>query len=43
MIRDLARISHEVERVLETTESVRELVRSLVGKNTAVFLGRHMG
>ncbi|MGW2643170.1 glutamine--fructose-6-phosphate transaminase (isomerizing) [Streptomyces sp. NPDC001348] len=43
VIRDLSRISGEVERVLETMEPVRSLARSLAGKNTVLFLGRHVG
>ncbi|MER6994634.1 glutamine--fructose-6-phosphate transaminase (isomerizing) [Streptomyces sp. NPDC000410] len=43
VIRDLAQIAGEVERVLETMEPVRELARSLAGKNTVLFLGRHVG
>ncbi|MFF3414205.1 glutamine--fructose-6-phosphate transaminase (isomerizing) [Streptomyces sp. NPDC002698] len=43
VIRELSRISREVERVLETMEPVRELARSLAGKNTVLFLGRHVG
>ncbi|MET9109130.1 glutamine--fructose-6-phosphate transaminase (isomerizing) [Streptomyces zhihengii] len=43
VIRDLARISGAVERVLETMEPVRELARSLAHKNTVLFLGRHVG
>lgn len=43
VVRDLARISGEVERVLETMEPVRELARSLIGKDTVLFLGRHVG
>ncbi|QYX78017.1 glutamine--fructose-6-phosphate transaminase (isomerizing) [Streptomyces akebiae] len=43
VIRDLSRISHEVERVLETMEPVRELARTLADKNTVLFLGRHVG
>ncbi|MFF8969692.1 glutamine--fructose-6-phosphate transaminase (isomerizing) [Streptomyces sp. NPDC014995] len=43
VIRDLAQISGEVERVLETMEPVRELARSLATKNTVLFLGRHVG
>ncbi|AVV40980.1 glutamine--fructose-6-phosphate transaminase (isomerizing) [Streptomyces sp. ID05-04B] len=43
VVRDLARISGEVERVLETMEPVRELARSLAGKDTVLFLGRHVG
>ncbi|MCX4586416.1 glutamine--fructose-6-phosphate transaminase (isomerizing) [Streptomyces sp. NBC_01481] len=43
VIRDLAKISGEVERVLETMEPVRELARSLADKNTVLFLGRHVG
>jgi glucosamine--fructose-6-phosphate aminotransferase (isomerizing) len=43
VIRDLARISVEVDRVLETMEPVRALARSLADKNTVLFLGRHVG
>ncbi|MFD4138810.1 glutamine--fructose-6-phosphate transaminase (isomerizing) [Streptomyces sp. NPDC058572] len=43
VVRDLAHISGEVERVLETMEPVRELARSLADKNTVLFLGRHVG
>ncbi|MGW0555015.1 glutamine--fructose-6-phosphate transaminase (isomerizing) [Streptomyces sp. NPDC002926] len=43
VIRDLAQISGEVERVLETMEPVRALARSLADKNTVLFLGRHVG
>ncbi|MBD9702664.1 glutamine--fructose-6-phosphate transaminase (isomerizing) [Streptomyces sp. ID01-12c] len=43
VVRDLSRISHEVERVLETMEPVRELARTLADKNTVLFLGRHVG
>ncbi|WP_200300753.1 glutamine--fructose-6-phosphate transaminase (isomerizing) [Streptomyces adelaidensis] len=43
VIRDLSRISCEVERVLETMEPVRELARTLAAKNTVLFLGRHVG
>ncbi|MFI8961374.1 glutamine--fructose-6-phosphate transaminase (isomerizing) [Streptomyces sp. NPDC053493] len=43
VIRELARIADEVERVLETMEPVRALARSLAGKNTVLFLGRHVG
>ncbi|WP_405795654.1 glutamine--fructose-6-phosphate transaminase (isomerizing) [Streptomyces sp. NBC_01506] len=43
VIRDLSRISCEVERVLETMEPVRELARSLAHKRTVLFLGRHVG
>ncbi|UUU31473.1 glutamine--fructose-6-phosphate transaminase (isomerizing) [Streptomyces sp. CA-210063] len=43
VIRDLSRISCEVERVLETMEPVRELARTLATKNTVLFLGRHVG
>ncbi|MFJ8507127.1 glutamine--fructose-6-phosphate transaminase (isomerizing) [Streptomyces avermitilis] len=43
VIRELSRISNEVERVLETMEPVRELARSLADKNTVLFLGRHVG
>ncbi|MFI2290896.1 glutamine--fructose-6-phosphate transaminase (isomerizing) [Streptomyces niveus] len=43
VIRELSRVSHEVERVLETMEPVRELARSLADKKTVLFLGRHVG
>ncbi|MET7674193.1 glutamine--fructose-6-phosphate transaminase (isomerizing) [Streptomyces seoulensis] len=43
VVRDLSRISGAVDRVLETMEPVRELARSLAGKNTVLFLGRHVG
>ncbi|WP_107484259.1 glutamine--fructose-6-phosphate transaminase (isomerizing), partial [Streptomyces sp. NRRL B-24572] len=43
VVRDLARIGDEVERVLETMEPVRALARSLADRNTVLFLGRHVG
>ncbi|MDQ1047924.1 glutamine--fructose-6-phosphate transaminase (isomerizing) [Streptomyces sp. V4I2] len=43
VIRDLSHISGEVDRVLETMEPVRALARSLAGKGTVLFLGRHVG
>jgi glucosamine--fructose-6-phosphate aminotransferase (isomerizing) len=43
VIRELSKISGEVERVLETMEPVRVLARSLAHKNTVLFLGRHVG
>ncbi len=43
VVRDLSRISGEVERVLETMEPVRALARSLARKRTVLFLGRHVG
>ncbi|UXY29339.1 glutamine--fructose-6-phosphate transaminase (isomerizing) [Streptomyces sp. HUAS TT20] len=43
VIRDLSKISCEVERVLETMEPVRALARTLATKNTVLFLGRHVG
>ncbi|GAA3374456.1 glutamine--fructose-6-phosphate transaminase (isomerizing) [Streptomyces sannanensis] len=43
VIRDLADIAVDVEKVLETMEPVRELARSLADKNTVLFLGRHVG
>ncbi|MFI7010294.1 glutamine--fructose-6-phosphate transaminase (isomerizing) [Streptomyces sp. NPDC050145] len=43
VVRDLARIGEEVERVLETMEPVRELARSLAAHDTVLFLGRHVG
>ncbi|MBA4861420.1 glutamine--fructose-6-phosphate transaminase (isomerizing) [Streptomyces sp. PSKA54] len=43
VVRDLAKIADQVERVLETMEPVRELARSLADKDTVLFLGRHVG
>ncbi|EST31353.1 glutamine amidotransferase [Streptomyces roseochromogenus subsp. oscitans DS 12.976] len=43
VIKDLSRISEEVDRVLETMEPVRALARTLALKNTVLFLGRHVG
>jgi glucosamine--fructose-6-phosphate aminotransferase (isomerizing) len=43
VVRDLARIADDVDRVLETMEPVRELARSLADKDTVLFLGRHVG
>ncbi|ORT59625.1 glutamine--fructose-6-phosphate transaminase (isomerizing) [Streptomyces sp. CB03238] len=43
VVKDLARIADDVDRVLETMEPVRELARSLADKNTVLFLGRHVG
>ncbi|MEV5507737.1 glutamine--fructose-6-phosphate transaminase (isomerizing) [Streptomyces orinoci] len=43
VIRELSEIATQVEEVLETMEPVRELARSLAGKNTVLFLGRHVG
>ncbi|MET8721254.1 glutamine--fructose-6-phosphate transaminase (isomerizing) [Streptomyces misionensis] len=43
VIKDLSRISVEVERVLETMEPVRALARTLAAKDTVLFLGRHVG
>ncbi|NBM15061.1 glutamine--fructose-6-phosphate transaminase (isomerizing) [Streptomyces sp. GC420] len=43
VVRELAHIGGEVDRVLETMEPVRELARSLAGKDTVLFLGRHVG
>ncbi|MCA6094926.1 glutamine--fructose-6-phosphate transaminase (isomerizing) [Streptomyces sp. SCA3-4] len=43
VVRELSEIAGEVEEVLETMEPVRELARSLAGKNTVLFLGRHVG
>ncbi|GAA2451480.1 glutamine--fructose-6-phosphate transaminase (isomerizing) [Streptomyces macrosporus] len=43
VIRELSRISTEVEKVLGTMEPVRELARNLADKNTVLFLGRHVG
>ncbi|MBO1335053.1 glutamine--fructose-6-phosphate transaminase (isomerizing) [Streptomyces sp. VRA16 Mangrove soil] len=43
VVRELARMAEEVERVLETMEPVRELARSLADQDTVLFLGRHVG
>ena len=43
VIRELSKISTQVDEVLGTMEPVRELARSLSGKNTVLFLGRHVG
>ncbi|MEU9982704.1 glutamine--fructose-6-phosphate transaminase (isomerizing) [Streptomyces sp. NPDC050856] len=43
VVRDLAGIADDVERVLATMEPVRELARSLADKDTVLFLGRHVG
>ncbi|MER5179603.1 glutamine--fructose-6-phosphate transaminase (isomerizing) [Streptomyces sp. NPDC002896] len=43
VVRDLAKIADQVERVLETMEPVRDLARSLADKDTVLFLGRHVG
>ncbi|MEU8464281.1 glutamine--fructose-6-phosphate transaminase (isomerizing) [Streptomyces sp. NPDC029003] len=43
VIRELSEIAGAVETVLETMEPVRALARSLAGKNTVLFLGRHVG
>ncbi|KQX59142.1 MULTISPECIES: glutamine--fructose-6-phosphate transaminase (isomerizing) [unclassified Streptomyces] len=43
VVRELARIGDEVERVLGTMEPVRALARSLAHKSTVLFLGRHVG
>ncbi|MCZ9347996.1 SIS domain-containing protein, partial [Streptomyces sp. TRM76130] len=43
VIRDLAGIGEAVGRVLGTMEPVRELARTLAGKDTVLFLGRHVG
>ncbi|NLU66907.1 glutamine--fructose-6-phosphate transaminase (isomerizing) [Streptomyces sp. HNM0574] len=43
VIRELADIAGAVEDVLGTMEPVRELARGLAGKNTVLFLGRHVG
>ncbi|MFF0205479.1 glutamine--fructose-6-phosphate transaminase (isomerizing) [Streptomyces sp. NPDC005017] len=43
VVRDLARISSEVEEVLRTMEPVRALARSLADRDTVLFLGRHVG
>lgn len=43
VVRELSEISGQVERVLETMGPVRELARSLAGKRTVLFVGRHVG
>ncbi|WP_424212251.1 glutamine--fructose-6-phosphate transaminase (isomerizing) [Streptomyces sp. BI20] len=43
VIRELSDAEEAVARVLDTMEPVRELARSLAGKNTVLFLGRHVG
>ncbi|MPY58997.1 glutamine--fructose-6-phosphate transaminase (isomerizing) [Streptomyces spongiae] len=43
VVRELSRSSQDVDRVLDTMEPVRELARSLAGKRTVLFLGRHVG
>ncbi|MFF8473200.1 glutamine--fructose-6-phosphate transaminase (isomerizing) [Streptomyces sp. NPDC015414] len=43
VIKDLSHIAGAVDRVLETMEPVRALARSLAGKDTVLFLGRHVG
>ncbi|MCZ1009313.1 glutamine--fructose-6-phosphate transaminase (isomerizing) [Streptomyces lydicus] len=43
VVRELAAIGTQVEQVLGTMEPVRELARGLAGKNTVLFLGRHVG
>ncbi|MET7637525.1 glutamine--fructose-6-phosphate transaminase (isomerizing) [Streptomyces sp. NPDC005438] len=43
VVRQLAEIGTEVERVLETMEPVRQLARALADKDTVLFLGRHVG
>ncbi|WEH35421.1 glutamine--fructose-6-phosphate transaminase (isomerizing) [Streptomyces sp. AM 4-1-1] len=43
VVRQLSEISQQVEQVLETMRPVRELARSLVGHDTVLFLGRHVG
>ncbi|MEF3118384.1 glutamine--fructose-6-phosphate transaminase (isomerizing) [Streptomyces chrestomyceticus] len=43
VVRELAAIGTQVDQVLGTMEPVRELARSLAGKNTVLFLGRHVG
>ncbi|MEU9715203.1 glutamine--fructose-6-phosphate transaminase (isomerizing) [Streptomyces sp. NPDC047976] len=43
VIRELSDIAAAVDRVLETMEPVRALARSLAGKDTVLFLGRHVG
>ncbi|QNE75548.1 glutamine--fructose-6-phosphate transaminase (isomerizing) [Streptomyces finlayi] len=43
VVRQLSEMAGAVERVLETMEPVRELARSLVDKDTVLFLGRHVG
>lgn len=43
VVRELARMGDGVADVLATMGPVRELARSLAGKDTVLFLGRHVG
>ncbi|NYI05941.1 glutamine--fructose-6-phosphate transaminase (isomerizing) [Allostreptomyces psammosilenae] len=43
VIRQLADMPQQVERVLDTMEPVRELARSLADARSVLFLGRHVG
>ncbi|MGD9483690.1 glutamine--fructose-6-phosphate transaminase (isomerizing) [Streptomyces sp. TRM70308] len=43
VVAELAHMGTEVGKVLGTMEPVRELARSLAGKDTVLFLGRHVG
>ncbi|NYE49814.1 glucosamine--fructose-6-phosphate aminotransferase (isomerizing) [Spinactinospora alkalitolerans] len=43
IIEQLARMPEQVEKVLDTVESVRGLARSLKDAETVLFLGRHVG
>ncbi|NYI96294.1 glucosamine--fructose-6-phosphate aminotransferase (isomerizing) [Streptomonospora nanhaiensis] len=43
VIEQLANMPQQVERVLDTVGSVRDLARSLANADTVLFLGRHVG
>ncbi|MCC0577695.1 glutamine--fructose-6-phosphate transaminase (isomerizing) [Streptomyces californicus] len=43
VVRQLADVPREVDRVLETMEPVRALARSLAHHGTVLFVGRHVG
>ncbi|MBV2361888.1 glutamine--fructose-6-phosphate transaminase (isomerizing) [Streptomonospora nanhaiensis] len=43
VIEQLANMPQQVERVLDTVGSVRDLARSLANAETVLFLGRHVG
>src|SRR4051812_10617487 len=43
IVEDLRTLPDAVARVLEGTDPVRELARSLAGEDTMLFLGRHVG
>ncbi len=43
VVRQLAAVPEQLDRVLDTIEPVRELARSLAGAKAVLFLGRHVG